>query len=555
MSKSLHAFILLCAVLGVLGSSTATLATEAQIKTPARPNILLIVADDLGFTDLGSFGGEIETPHLDKLAMGGLRLTNFYTAPTCSPTRAMLLSGVDSHLAGLGNMAELMTPNQLGKPGYEGYLNFRVISAASLLKDVGYRTYMAGKWHLGKTQETGPSARGFDKSFALLEGGGSHFNHSGLIENSRAHYRENGNAVELPDNFYSSDFYTDRIIDNIESGRDKNEPFFAYLAYTAPHWPLQAPDKYLQKYAGKYDDGYEVLQKKRLKHAVSKGVIPEEVQPAPLIDADPIKWEQLSKKEQMFKAKEMEVYAAMVDAMDANVGRLVDYLERIGELDNTFIFFMSDNGPEAHEMHRYNYIVDWIKTFDNSLENMGKANSYVYYGAGWGWAGAAPFRGSKGFTSEGGIRTASFVNYPNKLNKKGLSDEMISVQDVMPTLLELARTEYPKGSYKGRDILPIKGSSFLSYIKGESDKVHAPDYVMGWELFGKMALRQGDWKILKTKTPNDSNQWQLYNLRQDQGETENLAEREPVRLKKMIELWKQYLKNNGVIIPNKKINY
>lgn len=245
-----------------------------------RPNILLIVADDLGYSDLGAFGGEIKTPNLDSLAEAGVKLTQFYASPTCSVTRSMLLSGVDSHLAGLGNMAELMQPNQAGKPGYEGYLNKRVVSIASLLQDSGYHTYMAGKWHLGLTEETSPRARGFERSFALLHGGSNHFDNRGVDTHSPVSgFRKDGQHLDtLPPSFdFSTNFYTRKLIDYIESNRGDGQPFFAYAAYTAPHWPLQAPPEYIQKYTGIYDAGYEVLRERRLQRLKALGLVADNV--------------------------------------------------------------------------------------------------------------------------------------------------------------------------------------------------------------------------------------------------------------------------------------
>src|SRR5690606_30702746 len=229
-----------------------------SLQAAEKPNILIIIADDLGYSDLGSFGGEIDTPNLDALASEGVRLTNFQAAPTCSPTRAMLLSGTDNHLAGLGNMGELLQDYQKGQPGYEGYLNDRVASLAEVMQDAGYNTYTVGKWHLGRTEETSPKARGFDRSFILVQGGASHFDDQFAIiaADPKAIYREDGKQVEAPENFFSTEFYTDRIIQNIEADKANGKPFMAVLSYTAPHWPLHAPDAWIDKYKGRYAEGY-----------------------------------------------------------------------------------------------------------------------------------------------------------------------------------------------------------------------------------------------------------------------------------------------------------
>lgn len=445
--------------------------------------------------------------------------------------------------------------DQRGKPAYEGHLNFRVASVANLLRDAGYHTYMAGKWHLGETRETSPAARGFDESFVLLGGGASHFDDSGMYEKIKASYRANGELVAMPEDFYSSDYYTDRIIANVDANLKDNKPFFAYLAYTAPHFPLHAPDSYLKKYRGRYDAGYENLHKQRTLKAGELGIIPTVASGAALIDDEPAGWGLLDKEERKIEARKMEVYAAMVDAMDANIGRLLDYLEQIGEHDNTFILFMSDNGPEGHQMHRYETIINLIRNSDNSYENMGKQGSYIYYGPGWAWAGAAPFRSSKGFIGEGGIRVAGFINYPELLKRQGISEAFISVMDVAPTLLQLAGTNHPGEEYQGRKVLPMQGKSILPYLLKETDQVHATDYAIGWELFDKRAIRQGDWKMLMMPRPYGNDTWQLYNLARDPAESEDLATKRPNKCKTLLKLWEQYVTDNGVILPNQVINY
>lgn len=252
-----------------------TIENPNHVVSSGKPNILLIVVDDLGYADLGIFGGEINTPTIDSLASTGILLTNFHSSSVCSPTRSMLLSGTDNHLAGLGNMAEALAPNQKGKPGYEGYLNFRIVTVASLLKDANYHTYMTGKWHLGLEEETSPSARGFERSFVLLHGGGGHFNDLGIdIDNKKALYREDKRLVDLPSDFYSTRFYTDKLMEYISSNHGDEQPFFAYLAYTAPHWPLQAPDESIKKYKGIYDAGYDVIHNQRIERMKDKKLIP-----------------------------------------------------------------------------------------------------------------------------------------------------------------------------------------------------------------------------------------------------------------------------------------
>ncbi|MFT5133771.1 MAG: arylsulfatase A-like enzyme [Gammaproteobacteria bacterium] len=531
-----------------LAPQIAPTENAAQIAPPKKPNILLIVADDLGYTDLGVYGSEIDTPTLDALASGGTLLTNFHSGAVCSPTRSMLLSGTDNHLAGIGNMAEAMAPNQLGQPGYEGYLNFRVVSLPTLLKDANYHTYMAGKWHLGLEEETSPLARGFERSFALLNGGGGHFNDMGVeLTRKKVPYREDKDLVALPDDFYSTRTYTDKLIEYISSNQGDGQPFFAYLAYTAPHWPLQAPDASIAKYKGKYDAGYDVIHAQRIVRMKDKGLLSDEATIAPRLSGEPA-WEELSPEQKLREARMMEIYAAMVDDLDVNVKRVLDHLREIDELDNTFIFFMSDNGAESAPLHNWPVFGDWIKECcDNSYENMGKPNSYLYYGQNWGRVSTGPFRAYKGYTSEGGIRVPAFANYPG-LKEKGITNtNFASVKDVMPTLLALAGIQHPGNEYKGREILPMQGVSLLPILNSEKDSVHSEDDWMGWEAFGRQSITQGDWKLLLMEEPWGNGEWQLYNLENDPAEQYDLSSKEPDRMLTMIEFWNQYASENGII--------
>ncbi len=320
MIKSIIQFsILFCLVLGF---------AHAQ---EMRPNILLIVVDDMGYSDISPFGGEVRTPSLDSLAKSGIRFTDFHTSVACSPTRSMLLSGTDNHLAGMGTQAEATFPNQVGKLGYEGYLNDRVVSIATLLQDAGYSTAMAGKWHLGEQIENDPYNRGFQKTFVLLEGGASHFDDEWMMyANYAPTYRENGVRVHVPKGFYSSEFYTDKIIEYIDN-RDAGQPFFAYLSFTAPHDPLHVPDEWLDKYSGRYDKGYEALRKERLISLKELGFIPEDAAPYPLLP-NITEWNNLSKEQRKIEAREMELYSAMIDNVDYHLGRLFNHLKKTGRL-------------------------------------------------------------------------------------------------------------------------------------------------------------------------------------------------------------------------------
>nr|WP_241262919.1 arylsulfatase [Parahaliea mediterranea] len=516
----------------------------------SRPNIVLIVVDDMGYTDMGAFGGEIKTPNLDALAFGGLRLTNFYTAPTCSPTRAMLMTGVDNHLVGLGNMKELLSPNQKGRPGYEGYLNKRAASMAEILKREGYNTYMTGKWHLGFEESQSPAGHGFERSFALLNGGGGHFDNLGMF-GTPATYRRDGRMTALPEDFYSTRFYTEEMIRYLEKDRGNGKPFFAYLAFSAPHWPLQAPEESIARYRGRYDRGYDHLQGERLKGAVEQGVVAQGAKLAPRFPGERA-WDALNEEERRVEARKMEIYAAMVDDVDRYVGELVEYLVQVGEYDDTIIFFMSDNGAEGHEPkveYGFGGMITWIeKCCDNSYENLGRADSYVMLGPNWARATGAPFKHFKGATSEGGIRAPAFLSYSRLAPSSPLSSRFVSVKDVMPTLLSMAGVQYAAGAFSDRTVVPPSGSSFLD---------QAPDKIaeMGWELAGKRAYRYGDWKVVFQPEPWGNGKWQLYNLKQDPAEEVDLANTERTVLEQLVQRWESYAQRNGVVLPDRVSGY
>jgi arylsulfatase A-like enzyme len=556
------------------GSSAAAqpaAAGRSSAQRIAPPNIVLIVADDLGYSDLGVYGGEIPTPNIDAIANAGLLLTQFYTSMTCSPTRAMLMSGTDNHVAGLGVMGPAAAnPAQRGQPGYEGYLNFRVASLASLLRDAGYTTYMTGKWHLGADVENGPAARGFDRSFVSIDGaahlGGLSWNGPGL-----APYRDGEELVTVGDDFYTTRFYTERMIEYIESGRgaggdtgsgagdsgsgavgagdgESGSPFFAYLAYTAPHWPLQAPRESIAKFEGWYDDGWEALYQRRLSRAKELGFAPPDFEGIPPIEGQP-RWEDLSAEEQRIESRKMEIYAAMVSDLDDYVGRFIEYLDSIGELDNTFIFFMSDNGPEGLRRDLAPPLSRWVETCcDNSYENLGAGDSYVMYGPNWARAGSVPFRSAKATAWDGGIHVPAFARFPGIVPEGTRSDAFSTVMDVLPTFVALADGELPGDTYRGRPVEPIRGKSLLPVLTGQAASVHEDDYHVGWELYGHRAVRQGEWKIVFDPRERDTAAWRLFNLADDPGEQNDLRDSEPERFAAMQQLWERYRRDSGVIL-------
>lgn len=539
---------------------TVSASATKPVATATRPNILLIVADDLGWSDLGAFGGEIDTPNLDALALQGIRFTGWHTAPTCSPTRAMLMSGVDNHEAGLGTMAEMLTPNEQGKPGYEGYLNDRVASVAELLHQGGYRTLMAGKWHLGLTPERSPAARGFDRSFALLQGLGNHFGADqndawGKVE--RATYREGVKEVPFPAGAYSTDLFTDKLLGFLAEGRPAGQPFFAYLPFSAPHWPLMAPDVDIAKYKGRYDEGYDVLAAKRLAREKQLGLVPADAKPHALVGIKP--WAQLSAQERADSARRMEVYAAMVDHLDRAVGRVIAQLRASGELENTLIIFTADNGPEGGIINSPRKVASDAKALaalkiDNSLGNIGRGTSYVGYGPGWAQANSAPSWLVKGYTTEGGIRTSAFISGKGVAGGR-IVNSFVHITDVAPTLLDEAGLTQP-ASFGGHAILPYEGHSLVPLIGGAEGPVHAKDELVAWELFDGRAIRRGNWKAVylapgtsRYLIERGNGQWKLFDLARDPGETVDLAAQQPALLNELVEAWGRYASAKGVVLP------
>ncbi|CAA0093082.1 Arylsulfatase [Zhongshania aliphaticivorans] len=522
-----------------------------------KPNIVIVVADDLGYTDLGSYGGEIETPNLDSIAESGVQFSQFHVGAACSPSRAMLMTGVDNHLVGLGVFNEkTIASNQKGIPGYEGKLNKSAASLSEVFLDSGYHTYISGKWHLGYDAESSPPAFGFQRSFVQLEGGAGHFNELPVLPFQRkANYREDGRRVSLPENFYSSDFYTDKLISYIDQDNSSTRPFFAILAYTAPHWPLQAKKETIDKYEEKYKLGYERLAQQRIQSLVEKGLLDKPSEAQPYINDDLQRWDSLTEEEQQYEARRMAVYAAMIDDMDNAFGRFVSHLKEVEKYDNTLFVFLSDNGAEGHQMDFMASLVELSTLFgieccDNSYENIGEASSFIDLGPHWVRASIGPHRIYKGFPTQGGIIAPAFIS-GNGVEKNKKFHEFASVKDVFPTLLEYAGIENHGSFYGGRKVHPLEGVSMLEMLSGQSDTVHNDKEMMGWELFGKHSVRFGEWKLLRMPPPYGENQWELYDLSKDPSEGNNLASTEPEMLQKMIKKWEEYKDNANIVLPGK----
>jgi arylsulfatase len=523
---------------------------KAQTKIDARPNILLIVADDLGYADLGCYGGEIKTPNIDLLAKQGIQFTHFHTSPLCAPTRSMILSGNDNHVAGMGSMFSVKGTPREGKPGYEQHLTDRIVTVAQILKDGGYQTFMAGKWHLGGENAFIPYAKGFEKSFALMNGAANHFNNDQIDIDEPTQFRQDSQVVVFPEGSFSTDVYTDKMIGFIKDAQ-KNKPFFAYLTYTAPHWPLQVTADYIDRYKGKYDLGYDSLRVIRFNRQKAMGIIPASMVLRPRNPGIKL-WTELSAEEKKIESRKMEIYAAMVENLDAHIGQLIQFLKDSKMLDNTIIVFMSDNGAAGGDWYN---LQDGNGPFlraryDNRYENMGKAGSFVSYNKQWAQAGAAPFKLFKSFATEGGVVAPLIITGKYIQREPGIQHTFISVMDLAPGFIELAQLSYPK-SFQNKKIVPMLGESFLPYVKGESNTIHDGEYVFGIEHDGQCLLIKGEWKITNISDPFDESAFALYNLTDDMGETHDLSKSNPKKYKEMTDEWEIFKKKTGVIPKGK----
>jgi arylsulfatase len=531
---------------------------SVRAQDEPRPNIVLVLADDLGFSDIGAFGGEIRTPNLDSLAERGLRLTNYHTGATCGPTRAMLMTGVDHHRAGLGTNAVSLRrlPELRERPGYEGRLNDSVVTFATLLKSSGYHTFMTGKWDLGGKPGMLPTDRGFDRFFGIPAGGASHF--SDAIGTFRpvanAVYLEDNRQIEqLPDDFYTSTSYTERLLKFIDERPGDGEPYFAYLALTAPHWPLQVPDDWIDRYKGAYDEGWHVIRQRRFERQLELGLIPADSE-LPAQNRAVADWETLSPAQRQVELKRMEIYAAMIELLDQEVGRLIDAVSANDDRE-TIILFLSDNGSEGNDIGILLDNAYWIPaTFDNRLDNMGRRGSYVWLGAGWGQATASPFRNYKSYMTEGGIRAPGIAFSTTGRFGNGRQDALVTVMDIAPTFLDIAGVKHPASAAAGDTPLTMNGVSALPLLSGSADTVHG-DAPIGWELYGNRALLMGDWKAVLIWPPEGDGQWSLFDMASDPTETRNLATTYPDRLADMIGQWDAYAEQNGVALFDEDLGY
>jgi arylsulfatase len=534
MNRLKTLFLIVCAAIAF---NAASLRADE-----GRPNILLILADDLGFSDLGCYGGEIKTPNLDALAANGLRFTQFYNCARCCPTRASLLTGLYPHQAGMGLMAGGGRPGPLG---YEGRLTDRCVTIPEVLKTGGYRCYAVGKWHLNDTP--GPIARGFDEFYGMLGGFNSCWQEKPFFTRLPADRKPRPYA---PGQFYSTDVFADYALDFLADGRASRKPWFLYLAFNAPHFPLHAPEEEIARYEPVYQQGWDRIRAQRLARQQEIGLVPRDLKlpprgnvPANFVnrqtgwaDRDNPAWDALDADRRADLARRMAVFAAMVDRMDAAIGRVVEDLKKHGELENTLILFLSDNGACA-EWDPFGFDEQSgpknILHRGADLKKVGGPESYISYGSGWANVCNTPWNLYKHYGHEGGISTPLIVHWPAQVKAKGDWRTPIGhVIDILPTLVEIAGCQYPE-KREGHSVLPAEG---LRLVPAFEAKPLARDF-LAWEHEGNAALRAGDWKLVRLGAKGP---WQLFDMQTDRTELHDLAAEHPERVKAMAAQWEAW---------------
>lgn len=589
---ALRAICLLFAALAtpVLGGADTDTDTDTDTGESVRPNIVVLLADDLGYSDLGVYGSEIRTPNIDALAAEGMQFGNFHVSPSCAPTRAMLLTGVSSHRAGVGSIPETLPPEHRGQPAYLGRLRDDVVTIAELLRAAGYRTYATGKWHLGSAPGALPDARGFDRSFVLDASGADNWaQQSYLPYYGDAPWFEDGAPARLPDDFYSSAFIVEKMIDYLsadsaaESGAESDSdsdsdagagagtgkkeavrpdaevvpapdragggassrPFFAFLGFQAVHIPVQAPREFVERYAGVYDAGWGALRRARFDAVRARGLVPADMTLAPMPDGIEA-WDSLDADDRALMAKSMAVHAAMVEAMDHHIGGLVRHLRETGELERTLFLVLSDNGAEPNRPTQSVFFRWWLRTqgYRRDLETLGEQGSYVSIGPGFASAASAPGAFFKFQAGEGGVRVPLVIRGPGV--EPGMTGAFSFVTDLVPTLLELASVPVP-ARLGERPVQALTGRSLVPLLQGRAQAVHGDGDVIAVETSGNVALWRGDVKLVRNVRPWGDGQWYLHDIARDPGEAHDLSRERPELKADLLAAWDAWAAREGVL--------
>lgn len=529
------------AVLVLAGLSQSP--AQAQESGARKPNIVVILLDDVGFMDIGAFGSDTRTPNIDALATRGARLSRYYTSPFCGPSRAMLLTGMDNHQTGMGTLVETVPDRLRAYPGYTMTWKPDQKTIASHLSGVGYQTYVTGKWGIGEVGRNLPNRFGFDRSYVMDATGGGNYDAKPYLPASHAvSWFEDGKPVTLPSNWYSSRSLVDKMISYIDAG-DKERPFYAFLSLQALHMPLQVSADYTNRYNGVFDAGWDLMREKRLKRAIELGLVPASTKLAP-VPASHRKWASLTPEQKAMSAREMQVSAGMMEAADHEIGRLLNHLKSTGRLENSIVIVTSDNGAEAGKTSLdgpANLMVDAVKTiegFDTSIQNVGLRKSLTAIGPEWASVSSAPFNLYKFYASEGGLRVPLIVAGPG-IAAASLRHAPVHVADLTPTLLDAVGAPYDREQFYGRSVLPM--------LSGASDTTYGDSDSMAFEVSGNAALYRGNWKITRNTEPMGDGQWRLFDLSVDPGETTDLSAKNLALFKSMLAEYDSYTKKVGVV--------
>ncbi len=528
---------------GLLAGAAVLALSSTFAVADTRPNVVVLLVDDAGLMDFSAFGGEARMPNIDRLAAAGTKFTGYRTSPSCAPSRAMLLTGVDNHRTGIATIPEVVRSQDRDKPGYSMSLEPGVLTVADRLKAAGYRTYMTGKWHLGSEEGDLPNHHGFDQSFALDASGADNWEQKPYMPYyATAPWFENGVAADLPEDFYSSKFMIDKMIDYIGEGGESDEPFFAYIGFQAIHIPVQAPREFIENYEGVYDEGWQALRTARWERAQALGLIPEGAPLAPMY-AGSQDWDALSVEDKYFFSKSMAVNAGMLEAMDFHIGRLMDHLEASGELQNTLFVVTADNGPAPSSMATVPAMKLWmaLNGYNMDVETLGEKGSMVSIGPDWANAAAAPSDLFKFYAAEGGIRVPLIISGAG-LDARAPVSSIAMVTDLTPTILDFAGVDVADN-----EPVPINGRSLRPVLDGVALETHPATTPLALEVSGNSALFLEGYKLTRNSLPYGDGVWRLYNLAIDPGETNDLASVEPDRKQTMLAHYQDYADEFGVV--------
>lgn len=524
--------------------AATTMLVAPALAQDTRPNILVVLFDDVGFTGFGAYGADAKTPNIDALAAQGTMFSRYYSSPFCGPSRAMLMTGLDNHQTGMGTLTETVTPEQSSLPGYSMIWDDNQATIATFLSGAGYQTYVSGKWGIGAKGKNLPDRFGFDRSYVMDSTGGSNHDHTHYLPGyPEVSWYEDGKPIRLPEDFYSSRNLVDEMIRYIDEG-DADQPFFGFLSLQAIHIPVQAPAEYIDRYDGVFDAGWDVMREERWQRTMELGLVPETTTLAP-VPEDHRAWDALTPEEQAIAAREMQVNAGMIEAADFHIGRLLDHLDTMGQLENTIVVVTSDNGPESGVTSLENSLgnllvsgIHRIEGIDTSPENLGLPGSLTAIGPEWASVSASPFNLYKFYSSEGGLRVPLVVAGPG-IEASGTQHAPVHVSDLMPTLLDAAGVPYDAGSLYGRSILPV--------LAGETTETRGANEVFGGEVSGNASLYRGNWKLVRTALPRGDFTWRLFDLSVDAGETTDLAGENPDLFAEMQAEYETYASQTGVL--------